>query len=154
MPSATPTTTPMQDQPLNRSPRKSHPRVFVTLCGVTIFISLCLYSILVLYPSYQSGIYRSEDPTQENFLVPFYTDDASGLIDSTKPIWTICLVVQLFALFFVPPLSLALLLVLLRKWRLFKQRERLFWISALVLVGAGYILTLPAAVNFGAWVAD
>ena len=153
MPTLSPTTS-LPDQPLNRFWYKAHPRVFVSLCGITILISFCLYSIFVLYPSYQSGIYQSEDPTQEHFVVPFYTSDASGLSDYSNPIWTINTFVSLFALFFIPPLTLALLFVLVKKRQFFTRKERWFWLGIFVAIWIGYILTLPAAANFQVWVAD
>jgi hypothetical protein len=153
MPS-TSSTTSLHDQPLKHSRPKRHPRVFVTLCGVTIFISACLYTLLVLYPSYQSSIYRSEDAADVTFLVPFYTYDPSALIDTSHLIWTLVLCVITFTLFFIPPLSLALLIVLVRKWPLFTLREQIFWSSSVVIVWVGYILTFSAGMNFAAWLVD
>jgi hypothetical protein len=133
---------------------RPHPRVFVWLCGATIFVILFLYSLLILFPSYQSGIYRSEHPDQENFLVPFYTDDASGLVNTSTLIWSIWPLIDLSAIFIFPPLSIALLAVLIRKWRLFTARERTFWVAALMIVWIGFVVTFPAAMKFGVWYAD
>ena len=42
--------------------RASHPRTFLMLCILTMIIILVAYSILILFPSYQSGVYNSTDP--------------------------------------------------------------------------------------------
>ena len=133
---------------------KPHPRVFVSLCGATIFAILFLYSLLILYPAYQSGIYRSEYPEQETFAVPFYTYDSPGYRDSRHIIWALSPLIDIAAWLFFPPLSIALLAILIRRWRLFTSRERVFWVTAFVVVWIGFVVTFPAAAKFGIWYAD
>lgn len=147
-------TTPPQDHPTHIFRRRSHPRVFVSLCGGTILIILFLHGLLILYPTYQSGIYRSDNPDQETFVVPFYTNPTPGFRNSTDSIWVISAIVSISIMLIFPQLSIALLVVLIRKWRLFNVRERVFWVAAMIIIWLAFIITFPAAAKFYIWFAD
>jgi hypothetical protein len=129
--------------------RASHPRTFLMLCILTMIIILVAYSILILFPSYQSGVYNSTDPTSNRYTVPWYTTSLFVGYDSW--LFNSAMFTIIGAWCFVPPLSLAFLSVLVLRRRTLSLSETRWWIGTLLGLWSFLLITFPAAWNFLGW---
>jgi hypothetical protein len=133
----------------------SSPRPFLVACTLTISLILLLYSILVLYPSYVSGMYLSRDPSVESFTVPIYHQLTNTIWDGDNFWLHLLLDFILMGVFILTPIyTIIMVAVVGWRWRMLPNRERLCWFAFIAFCWGLIVLTAQAGRAFGIWLAD
>src|SRR5215213_3905506 len=101
--------------------------------GSFILIIVILYVILVLFPSYWSGIYNlsSEQIWQGSFDVPFYSGSGS-VREAVFP--RVPAFISIAAWYLVPFLSLFLFVTLIITRHTLTRRDQFFWIASILII--------------------
>jgi hypothetical protein len=118
-----------------------------------MFIITLLYLVLVLFPSYWSGLYYlSKDAIWDGqFNVPFYMNSGS-VRDSVFPL--VPIFVTILSWYAVPFLSVILLVALGVARREFTRTEKVFWIAIILIVWLMLYITSSAAHALVIWIVD
>jgi hypothetical protein len=124
---------------------------------VTVLAMLLLGdALLVLYPSYASGLAAAPDPTAFDRVLPLYGNATQGLAFGAAPDLLRSVAAGFVALFWcvVPLCSLALLSSIVVPNRIASRLRRRQVALALCICWSTILVTIPAANAFVLWLMD
>jgi hypothetical protein len=125
---------------------------FLSITFAFLTALLIAYSILVLYPAYQSGLATVPDPTADTLTLPLYTAQSAD----HAPLVSRMFVFGFFAFFWcaLPICSLVLLTAVVIPHTFVSQRRRRHLAIWLCLCWSVILFTLPGANAFFLWLMD
>jgi len=121
------------------------------ITGGGLVVVLLIYTLIVLYPSYQSGVYllSIEEIQSGNLSVPFYSSDTNPRLEASVPAIT-----TILASYLIPIFSLTIILSVYFLRNILSRRSKWTWIGFAVFSCITFYLSYPIANRLISWAID